>query len=103
MKPTIIIAILFVIGIVTTILVMDEVQYQALIEKRAFCIDMLLSIEPQVYPHIDLSQDFTKSLDEYKSCKYEYENMRLDYWDLRYTSPLLKQSEIDQMINKLNS
>ena len=49
MKPTIIIAILFVIGIVTTILVMDEIQYQALIEKRAFCIDMLLSIEPQVY------------------------------------------------------
>ena len=78
LKSVFIIAIIVVIGIVSTIIVIDEIQYQALQEKYAFCVNMLYSIEPRVWPNVD--ENYAKELDEYKYCKYDYEKMRLDYW-----------------------
>ena len=91
LKPVFIIAIIVVIGIISTIIVIDEIQYQALQEKYGFCIDMFYSIEIPLWPNVD--ENFSEKMDEYKYCKYDYERMRLDYWDLRYTPSLLEYTK----------
>jgi len=91
LKSVFIIAIIVVIGIVSTIIVIDQIQYQALQEKYAFCIDMFYSIKAPVWPNGN--PNFDEEMAEYKYCKYDYEKMRLDYWDLRYTPSLLEYTK----------
>ena len=91
MKPVFIIAIIVVIGIAATIIIIDEIQYQALQEKYEFCIDMFYSIEPPLWPNVN--EDYSEKMEEYKYCKYDYEKMRLNYWDLRYTPSLLEYTK----------
>ena len=91
LKPVVIIPAIVVIGIVVTIVIIDEIQYQALQEKYEFCIGMLYSIKPPVWPNGN--PNFDEEMAEYKYCKYDYEKMRLDYWDLRYTPSLLEYTK----------
>jgi len=88
MKPLFIIAVVAVaITVVIGIYAIDQIQYQALLEKYAFCIDVLHAIKPSLWPNGN--PNFNEEMAYYKQCQYDYERMRLDYWDLRYTPSLL--------------